>query len=167
MRGAGSTGTTSRTAISMAGCTAPGRGRSHRAGQRQRRAAWIDRQMLIALVILRSFNGSWRFCTWVVLALLPVANLSLCKDALTWGPRSILASAFNWGPCGLDRPYPGKAVGAPAVVLYCRWYRVDAFLIDTIYAIKTRKRRRADRCENPPPACSVTKHLCPMAAPVF
>ena len=91
--------------------------------------AWMVGQMLLALLILLSFNQA--AIAMGVLALLPVAVYPFAKR-FTWWPQVFLGLAFNWGAMLAWTAHAGT-LHAPAVVLYLAGIAWTLFY-DTIYA---------------------------------
>ena len=91
--------------------------------------AWMVGQMLLALLILLSFNQA--AIAMGVLALLPVAVYPFAKR-FTWWPQVFLGLAFNWGAMLAWTAHAGT-LHAPAVVLYFAGIAWTLFY-DTIYA---------------------------------
>ncbi len=92
-------------------------------------AVWMGLQMLVAFMILLTFNMA--AIVMGIIALVPVAIYPFAKR-FTWWPQAFLGIAFNWGALLAWVAHTGN-LDWPAVVLYAAGIMWTLFY-DTIYA---------------------------------
>jgi 4-hydroxybenzoate polyprenyltransferase len=95
---------------------------------------WMGAQMLVAALILFSFNAT---AIWLGIASLGLVAIYPFAKRFTWWPQAFLGLAFNWGVLLAYAAHSG-AVGLPAVLLYLSGIAWTLFY-DTIYAHQDRE----------------------------